>query len=93
MCVGQCYQYFELRAEYRPENTSYSLFSFCDLIKDSIVTDQVSVFKSRTRRTEDDKLSWSFGWLNCESRSLGYIAQRHCHARQALVWDRATVQF
>jgi hypothetical protein len=39
------------------------------------VTDQGSVFKSRTKRT-DDKLSWSFGWLNYETRSLGYVAEQ-----------------
>jgi hypothetical protein len=59
----------------------------------SVVTDQGSVFKSRTKRTEDDKLSWSFGWLNYESRNMGYVAEQHSHARQALVWDKVTVKF
>jgi hypothetical protein len=34
----------------------------------SAVTAQGSVFRSRTRRT-DEKLCWSFGWLNCEGRT------------------------
>jgi hypothetical protein len=59
----------------------------------TVVTDRGSVFKSWTKRTEDDKLSWSFGWLNYESRNMGYVAEQHFHTRQALVWDKATVQF
>jgi hypothetical protein len=45
----------------------------------SLVTIQGSVFKSWTWRTEDDKLSWSFGWLNYENRNLSYVAEQHCH--------------
>jgi hypothetical protein len=55
------------------------------------VTDHGSVFKSRTMRTEEDKLSWSFCWLNYESRNMGYVAELHSHTRQALVWDEDTV--
>jgi hypothetical protein len=57
------------------------------------VTNQGSVFKSRIKRIEGDKLSWSFGWLNYESRNMGYVAEQHSHTRQALVWDKDTVQF
>jgi hypothetical protein len=42
-----------------------------------VVTDQGSVFESRIGQTEDEKLSWSFSWLNCERMSLGYVAELH----------------
>jgi hypothetical protein len=51
------------------------------------------VYKSRTKRTDDDKLSWLFGWLKYESRNMGYVAEQHSYARQELVWDSAIVQF
>jgi hypothetical protein len=57
------------------------------------VTDQRSVFESRTGQTEDEKLSWLFSWLNCQRVSLGYFAELHSRAKKALVWNRATVQF
>jgi hypothetical protein len=50
------------------------------------------VFKSRTNRT-DDKLIWSFDWLNHETRGLGYVAEQHSHASQALIWDKAVLKF
>jgi hypothetical protein len=51
------------------------------------------VFESQTGQTEDEKLSWSFSALNYERMSVGYVAELHSHAKNALVWDRATVQF
>jgi hypothetical protein len=57
-----------------------------------VVTEQGSVFESRTGQTEDEKLSWSFSWLNCERMSLGYVAELHSNAKQALLWNRATLQ-
>jgi hypothetical protein len=35
------------------------------------VTEQGSVFESRTGLTEDEKLSWAFSGLNCERMSVG----------------------
>jgi hypothetical protein len=57
------------------------------------VTDQGSVFESRTGQTEDEKLSWLFSGLNCERMSVGYVAELRSHAKMALVWNGATVQF
>jgi hypothetical protein len=57
------------------------------------VTDQGSVFESWTGQTEDEKLSWSFSELKCERMSVGYVAGLHSHAKKALVWNRATIQF
>jgi hypothetical protein len=59
----------------------------------TVVTDQGSLFESRTRQTEDEKLSWLFSGLNCERMGVGYVAELHSHAKKALVWNRATVQF
>jgi hypothetical protein len=63
------------------------------MFKDSAITDQGLLFESRTGQTEDEKLSWSFSGLNCERMSVGYVAELHSHAKKALVWNRATVQF
>jgi hypothetical protein len=57
------------------------------------VINQGSVFDFRTGQTEDEKLSWSCSGLNCERMSVGYVAELHSHAKKALVWNRATVQF
>jgi hypothetical protein len=36
------------------------------------------VLESRTGQIEDEKLSWSFGGLNCERMSVGYVAELYC---------------
>jgi hypothetical protein len=49
------------------------------------VTDEDSVLESRTEQ-------WLFSWMDWEFRlSLGKVVELHSHAKQAVVWNRATV--
>jgi hypothetical protein len=49
------------------------------------VTDEGSVLESRTEQ-------WLFNWLDWEFRmSLGKVVELNSHAKQALIWNRATV--
>jgi hypothetical protein len=49
------------------------------------VTDEGSVLESRTEQ-------WFFSWMDWQFRmSLGKVVELYSHAKQALVWNRATV--